>query len=160
MPAKPADTFAPEMPQPEKAQETPPETGKKLPSNVLAFARKYGVSQDELGKLFILDHDPLLPIYKIPAGNIRQAQLSKVMMVLLENALLNNTFNAPYSELRENVREDGLYDSNFNGMLKSNHKFFKGAISQKSINENAVVELTGSGYEKLAAIAKGLGASA
>ena len=41
--------------------------------------------QEELGKLFILDHDPLLPIYKLPNGKTAQAQLSKVMMVLLEN---------------------------------------------------------------------------
>ena len=154
--APPAATGAPAAPP----AEVPTQQGKKLPSNVLAFTRKYTVSQEELGKLFILDHDPLLPIYKLPIGKTAQAQLSKVMMVLLENGLLNNQISAPYTELRENIKEDGLFDPNFNGMLKRNHQLFRGAISKDKIEENAVVELTGAGYEKLAAIVKELGASA
>lgn len=110
---------------------------------MLAFTRKYTASQEELGKLFILDHDPLLPIYKLPTGKTTQAQLSKVMMVLLENGLLNNQISAPYAELRENIKEDGLFDPNFNGMLKRNHQLFRGAILKDKIDENAVVELTG-----------------
>ena len=45
-------------------------------------------------------------------------------------------------------------------MLKRNYQFFKSAVSKDKIDENAVVELTGSGYEKLAAIVKELGSSA
>jgi hypothetical protein len=49
---------------------------KKLSSNVLAFTRKYSISEDELGKLFMLDHEPLLPVYKLPSQT-SQAQLYK-----------------------------------------------------------------------------------
>jgi hypothetical protein len=130
---------------------------RKLPANVLAFARRHAVTQEDLEKLFILDHEPLLPIYKIPTGKIAQAQLFKVMMVLLENGLLNNQLSAPYPELRETVKEDGLYDGNFNGMLKRNHALFRGAITKDSIVEDEAVELTGAGLQRLAEIVKELG---
>ena len=155
-PAKPARPAAPETPAP-PTPETQIQHGKRLPPNVLAFARRQNVTQEELGKLFILDHDPLLPIYKLPQGNTAQAQLSKVMMVLLENGLLNNSLSAPYTELRDNVKEDGLFDGNFNKILKRNHTLFKGAIMKDSIRESETVELTGLGMDKLASIIKEMG---
>ena len=69
----------------------------------MAFAVRNEVTKEQLEKLFMLDHQPLLPIYKIPTGNTAKAQLSKVLMVLLENGLLNNALTAQYSELREAV---------------------------------------------------------
>lgn len=151
-----AERLTPDKPDLAPPQDEPPQSreGKKLPPNVLAFARRQNVSPEELGKLFLLDHEPLLPIYKLPQGKTSQAQLYKVMMVLLENGLLNNSLSAPYSELRENVREDGLFDGNFNGLLKRNHALFKGAITKDSIKETEPIELTGAGMEKLAAIIK------
>jgi hypothetical protein len=134
-----------------------PAQEKKLPPNILAFTRRHTVSPIELGKLFMLDHDPLLPIYKIPHGNMAKAQLTKVLMVLLENGLLNNALTAPYTELRESVKEDGLLDSNFNKMFKRNHGLFRGAISEDTIAEDGIVELTGAGLEKLAEVIKELG---
>ena len=95
-------------------KEEPSATDKRLPPNVLAFAHRHKVTKDDLAKLFMLDHDPLLPIYRFPSGNIAKSQINKVMMVLLENGLLNNALTAPYDELREAVRDDGLYDGNFN----------------------------------------------
>jgi hypothetical protein len=145
---------------PAKTPETPLSPGaqvKKLPTNVLAFARRQNVTEDELGKLFMLEHDPLLPIYKIPQGNISKAQLAKVMMVLLENGLLSNSLTAPYTELRQSVKDDDLYDGNFNKMLKRNAGLFKGAISEDSVTEDGTVELTGAGMEKLAEVVKELG---
>ena len=142
-------------PDPEKNDK--PSSDKKLPSNVLAFAHRHKMTKDDLGKLFMLDHDPLLPIYKIPSGNVAKSQVTKVMMVLLENGLLNNALTAPYGELREAVRDDGLYDGNFNKTLKRNHALFRGAIGEDSIDENGVVELTGGGMEKLAEVIKELG---
>ena len=130
---------------------------KKLPANVMAFAVRNGVAKEQLEKLFMLDHQPLLPIYKIPTGNIAKSQLTKVQMILLENGLLNNALTAPYSELREAVKDDGFYDGNFNKVLKRNHAFFRGAISEDSIDESGVVELTGAGMEKLAEVVKELG---
>lgn len=128
--------------------------GRKLPSNVLGFMHRYTVTADELEKLFILDHDPLLPVYKIPGGNTARAQLYKVMMVLLENGLLNNQLTAPYSELRENVREDGLFDGNFNKTLKKNYELFRSAITKDTIKEGENVELTGAGLARLSEIIK------
>ena len=122
----------------------------------MAFAVRNEVTKEQLEKLFMLDHQPLLPIYKIPTGNTAKAQLSKVLMVLLENGLLNNALTAQYSELREAVKDDGLHDGNFNKVLKRNHALFRGAISEDSIDENGVVELTGTGMEKLAEVVKEL----
>ena len=137
-------------------KENSPASDKKLPPNVLAFAHRNGVTKEDLAKLFMLDHDPLLPIYKIPSGNVAKSQMSKVMMVLLENGLLNNALTAPYGELREAVRDDGLFDGNFNKTLRRNYGLFRGAITQDGINEDGVVELTGSGLEKLAEVIKEL----
>lgn len=151
-PAAPKEEVKPESREDEK-----PVSDKKLPPNVLAFAHRHKVTKDELAQLFMLDHDPLLPIYKIPSGNIAKSQINKVMMVLLENGLLNNALTAPYGELREAVRDDGLYDGNFNKTLKRNHALFRGAIGEDGIDENGVVELTGGGMEKLAEVIKELG---
>jgi hypothetical protein len=151
-PAAPKEVGKPEPQENEKRV-----SDKKLPSNVLDFAHRHKVTKEDLGKLFMLDHDPLLPIYKIPSGNIAKSQINKVMMVLLENGLLNNALTAPYGELREAVKDDGFYDGNFNKTLKRNHALFRGAIGEDGIDENGVVELTGSGMEKLAEIIQELG---
>jgi hypothetical protein len=146
-----------EMPEaeiPPPAQQT-----RKLPPNVLSFIRRYNVSQEELEKLFILDHEPLLPIYKIPSGKMSQAQIFKVMMILLENGLLNNALSAPYAELRDSVKEDGFMDSNFNQTLRRNHMLFRGAITGDAVNADGTVELSGPGMERLAEIIKELGQS-
>jgi hypothetical protein len=139
------------------SKENPPVLDKKLPANVMAFAVRNGVTKEQLEKLFMLDHEPLLPIYKIPTGNIAKSQLTKALMILLENGLLNNSLTAQYSELREAAKDDGLHDSNFNKVLKRNHALFRGAISEDSIDESGVVELTGAGMEKLAEVVKELG---
>jgi hypothetical protein len=150
-------------PEPKAKGEPPPEekqpsaSGKKLPPNVLAFIHRNEVTKDDLGKLFMLEHDPLLPIYKMPMGNISKSQLTKVLMVLLENGLLNNSLAAPYAELREALKDDGLYDTNLNKNLRRNHALFRGAIGEDSIDENGTVELTGPGMVKLAEVIKELG---
>jgi hypothetical protein len=154
-PAEPSAALKePEKPADEKTNIT---QKKRLPSNVLAFAHRNGVTTEDIGKLFLLDHEPILPVYKIPTGKTAYAQMCKVMMVLLENGLLNNSLTAPYPELRESVKEDGFYDGNFNKLLKRNHDLFKGAISEETIEEDKTVELTGAGFTKLAEIVKELG---
>jgi hypothetical protein len=132
----------------------PIQQDRKLPSNVLAFARRHTITTSEIEKLFILDHEPILPVYKVPTGNMAKAQLYKVMMVLLLNGLLNNQLAVPYPELRETLREDGLFDGNFNKMLKRNHALFKGAVTKGSIQETGTVELSGAGFEHLAQLIK------
>jgi len=143
--------------KPEEQKAEAPLQKKKLPSNVLAFAHRNSVTPEDVEKLFLLDHDPILPVYKIPTEKTSHAQMCKVMMVLLENGLLNNQLSAPYPELRESVKEDGFYDGNFNKLLKRNHDLFKGAITEETIKEDAVVELTGAGMAKLAEVVKELG---
>lgn len=159
-PSTPASSAAPAaagIPAVEPAKPAAPaESGFKLASNMLAFTRKYEVSAEMLQKLFILDHEPLLPVYKITTKVTATAQLQKVLMVLLENGLLNNLFKAPYAEVREAVNEVGLRDSNFNKVLKRNHSLFKGAIYEDRIEENETVELTGEGYEQLSKLIKEL----
>ncbi|WP_257194565.1 MULTISPECIES: hypothetical protein [unclassified Bradyrhizobium] len=133
-----------------------PVAGKKLPGNIKAILRRGDVTEDDLGKLFMLEHDPLLPVYKLPKGNTSKAQMAKVMMVLLENGLLNNSLSAPYSELREALKDEGLHDGNFNKVLKRNAELFKGAITKDGIDEIGTVDLSGAGLEKLAETIKEL----
>jgi hypothetical protein len=144
-------------PEPEKpAEPAEPVVGKKLPGNIKAILRRGDVTEDDLGKLFMLEHDPLLPVYKLPKGNTSKAQMAKVMMVLLENGLLNNNISAPYAELREALKDEGLHDGNFNKALKRNADLFRGAITKDGIDENGTVELSGPGFEKLAETIKEL----
>jgi hypothetical protein len=131
-----------------------PQQDKKLPPNVMAFLRRQNLSPDELGKLFMLDHEPLLPVYKMPNGAIAKSQLIKVMMVILENGLLNNSLSASYAELRGSVRDDGFFDSNFNKLFKKD--LFKG-VGKDGVADETIIELTGSGMEKLAEVIKELG---
>jgi hypothetical protein len=128
----------------------------KLPGNVQAFLRRSSMSKAVLDKLFMLDQDPMLPIYNSPTGVMAQAQLQKVLMVMLENALLNNQFKAPYAEVRDTCKEDGLFDGNFNKVLKKNSNLFKGAITPDKINEDEQIELTGEGLIRLADVIKKL----
>ena len=44
--------------------------------------------------------------------------------------LSDNQISAPYTELRETTKRDGLLDGNFNGMLKRNYQFFKSAVPE------------------------------
>lgn len=129
---------------------------KKLPGNIKAILRRGEVTEEDLGKLFMIEHEPLLPVYKLPKGNISKAQMAKVMMVLLENGLLSNNISAPYAELREALKDDGLHDGNFNKVLKRNADLFRGAISKDGIDENGTVELSGPGLERLAETIKEL----
>lgn len=127
---------------------------KKLPSNVLAFAHRQSVTREQIAKLFMFEHDPLLAVYKIDPANTAKAQLTKVMMVILENGLLNNSLSAPFTELREAVRDDGFMDKNFNRNLRHRVNLFKGAVKSDSVDESGTVELTGEGMAKLAEIVK------
>jgi hypothetical protein len=147
----------------EPAPGTPPDTpdfvaqdAVKLPGNVQAFLRRNSMPKTVLDKLFMLDQDPMLPIYNIPTGVMAQAQLQKVLMVMLENALLNNQFKAPYAEVRDTCKEDGLFDGNFNKVLKKNSNLFKGAITPDKINEDEQIELTGDGQIRLAEVVRKL----
>jgi hypothetical protein len=140
--------------EPEPAAEDQQVT-KKLPSNVMALIRRYKVAPERLSKLFMLDHDPLLPVYNIPSGGgLAKAQLNKVMMVILENGLLNNTLSASYSELRTSVEDDGFYDTNFSKLVKRD--LFK-SLGKDGLKEDSIIELSGSGLEKLAEIINELG---
>lgn len=104
----------------------------------------------------MLDQDPILPVYSISTGVMAQAQLQKVLMIMLENALLSNQFKAPYAEVRDTCKEDGLFDTNFNKVLKKNSNLFKGAITADKIEEGQDVELTGEGQIKLSEIIRKL----
>jgi hypothetical protein len=119
--------------------------------------RRHHLEQADIYKLFMMEHEPMLQVYKLPQGNTAKAQLIKVLMLLLENGLLNNVLSAPYTELRTTLKDEGLYDGNFNKVLKKNHALFKGAISKTTIDENGVVELTGPGMDKLAEVIKEIG---
>lgn len=156
-PQKQTPAIASEPPSREEpARNEPAAPSFKLPPNVLVFTRKYDIAPDTLQKLFILDHEPMLPIYNITSKVMRTAQLQKVLMILLENGLLTGKFSASYAELRETINEVGLFDSNFGSGLKKNHALFKGAITAEKINEAQTVELTGPGLEQLAATIKEL----
>jgi hypothetical protein len=144
---KESDNPAPEdKPQPQSA--------KRLPPNVMAFMRRQNITPDDLAKLFMLDHDPLLPVYNIPtSGGMAKSQLTKVMMVILENGLLHNSLSASYGELRSSARDDGFFDGNFNKLFKRD--LFKG-VGKDGVTDDTVIELSGTGMEKLAEVIREL----
>jgi hypothetical protein len=151
----PASHQKPSAPKKEEAEgggekEPPAPDGVKLPGNVLAFLRRHNVPREALDKLFMLDQTPHLQIYKIETSTTTKAQLQKVLMILLENAILSGSFKAPYKEIRESCKEAGLYDGNFNKTLKGNASLFKGAVTADKINDDAQLELTGEGQTRLA----------
>ena len=84
-PAEPAAASKEPAKAPEEKAD--PTQKKKLPSNVLAFAHRNGVTATGHRELFLLDHEPILPVYKIRTGKTAHSQMCKVMMVLLENGL-------------------------------------------------------------------------
>jgi len=130
-------------------------TAYKLPGGVLGFLRRYTVQQEALEKLFMLEQQPILPVYKIDNSVMAKGQLQKVMMILLENALLNNQFKASYKEVRDTCKEEGFYDGNFTQTLRKNSGLFKvGAISKDKIDEEGTVELSSEGFERLATTIK------
>jgi len=57
---------------------------------------------------------------------------------------------------KEVAKEDGLFDTNFNKVLKKNSNLFKGAITADKINEDEDVELTGEGQIRLAEVIRKL----
>lgn len=124
----------------------------KLPGNVLAFLRRNSVPREALDKLFMLDQTPHLQIYKIETSVIAKAQLQKVLMIMLENAILNNAFKVTYKEMREACKEEGLYDGNFNKVLRNNDGCFKGATGNDKISDDTEIELTVNGQTKLAEV--------
>lgn len=140
----------------DKQKEVKPKTGYKLPGNVLVLLRKNGLSETDLEKLFMLDHKPILPLYKVDVSKMSQAQIQKVFMILLENALSTGQFKADYAEIRDACKEEGLFDGNFATNLKNRSDCFKGAITKKSIDNSGTVELSGPGMIKVAEIIKQL----
>jgi hypothetical protein len=136
----------------EQSERAEPIDAIKLPGNVVAFLRRYSIPRDTLDKLFMLDQTPHLQIYSITTSVTAQAQLQKVLMILLENAILTGSFKAPYKEMRESCKEAGLYDGNFNKTLKKNGSIFKGAVTADKINDDEEIELTGAGQARLAEV--------
>lgn len=129
--------------------------GRKLTPNVRSFCHRQQISDADIGKLFLFDQDPMLAVYKVPTANKAKGQLMKTLMVLLENALVNNTFSASYGEVREASREEGLYDSNFNQNLKNNAELFRGNLKGGATDETTI-ELSAAGLDKLGEVVKEL----
>ncbi len=128
----------------------------KLPGNVLVILKKNNLSEKDLEKLFMLDHQPILPIFKIDSSKLAVAQVQQVFMILLENALTTGQFKALYSDIRDACKDAGFHDSNFTANLKKHFESFKGTITEKTIDENGTVELSPQGLSKLAEIIKQL----
>ena len=131
----------------------------KLPGNVLAMLRKNGLTKDNLEKIYMLDHEPILPTYNIDTRKMATAQFQRTLMVLLENALTTGYFKAEYAEVRDTCKEEGVYDSNFTANLRAKAKYFRGPITSKSVNDTDVVELSGEGTTALAELIRELGQS-
>lgn len=131
----------------------------KLPGNVLAMLRKNDLSKENLEKIFMVDHEPILPTYNIDTKRMSTAQIQRTLMVLLENALTTGYFKAAYSEIRDTCKEEGLYDGNFTANLRKKAKYFRGPITGKSVKDTDIVELSGEGTTALAELIRELGQS-
>lgn len=124
----------------------------KLQGNVKALLRRGALADTDLENLFMLDHEPIMPIYKLTSTKTSEKQLQTVLLILLENAITSGTFKAPYREIRETCKEQGLVDANFASGLRRNNGLFKSAIKADTIAEEEDVELSGQGLDALATL--------
>jgi len=132
---------------------------RKLPGNVLAMLKRNKLGHTSLEKLYLLDHDPIMSIYNLDASKLAPAQVNKTMMILLENAFTTNEFKAEYTEIRQTLQEEGLYDSNLTANLRKTKSYFKGSLVDKTgkISPTDIIELSGLGIKRLAELIQELG---
>lgn len=127
-----------------------PETSKRafvIPIDVRAFLRQYGISDENLKKLYLLDPEDVRSIYTLQETRTSRAQIQVTLLTALENALRNNKFEFTIENVRGRCKDPHkIYDpNNYMANFRNNAKLFKSL-------EDPSVELSPDGKSELADI--------
>ncbi len=81
-----------------------------LPSHVMAFMRRKGVTQEQIEEIVMLEGDELHFIKEPEHGQAAKGQKDWALLLALKNGILNNSLKADPEEIRSMVQEKGFYD--------------------------------------------------
>ena len=127
-----------------------PETSKRafvIPIDVRAFLRQYGISEENLKNLYLLDPEDVRSIHTVQETRTSRAQIQVTLLTALENALRENKFEFSIENVRGRCRAHKIYNaSNYMANFRNNAKFFKG------LEDPEHVELSPDGKSELADI--------
>lgn len=133
----------------EKVEKQKGEEGFIIPIDARAFLQTYGVPEEKIGKLFLIEKNGIRPIYKITTTKKSGAQIQLALLAALENAVQKqgNKFEFSIENVRERCQKNNVYDSpNFRAHFKNNIKLFK------SLDDEEHVELSPEGQTELAEV--------
>lgn len=133
----------------EEAEEQKGEMEFIIPIDVRAFLQTYGVPEETIGKLFLIQKNEIRPIYKITTTKKAKAQIQLALLAALENAVQKqgNKFEFSIEKIREECQKHKVYDlANFRSIFKKNEKLFK------SLDDEEHVELSPEGQTELAEV--------
>lgn len=120
-----------------------------IPIDVRAFLQTYGVPEETIGKLFLIEKNETRPVYKITTTKKSEAQIQLALLTALENAVQKqgNKFEFSIEKVREQCQSQKVYDrANFKANFRNNKKLFK------SLDDEEHVELSPEGQTELAEV--------
>ncbi|MBW2972861.1 hypothetical protein KY346_00535 [Candidatus Woesearchaeota archaeon] len=117
----------------------------KIPLDVRAFLEQYGVSEEKLQKLFLMQGEEVKEKFNITTSKKARAQIQLALLSALQNALKGEKFQFSIATVKQQCEDHKAYDlPNFRGIFKKNQGLFK------NLDDDENVELSPSGKEKLA----------
>jgi hypothetical protein len=97
----------------------------KLPMRVRGFLKKYELTADQLGKLFLVEADQVEPTWHLKTTKFATAQIQCALLHALGNALRSGDFSFQLEEVRQDATQKSYYDSaNFMATFKKNKALF------------------------------------
>jgi len=115
------------------------------PVQVKAFMSQYGITEDNLNKIFLLEGENAEPIFNLKAKKAAKAQIQLSLLKALENALKNSGFKFSVEEVRELCKKHKCYDNaNFSSIFKKYSNLFD------SLEDGENVSLSPEGKQQLA----------
>lgn len=128
------------------------EKGFLIPIDVKAFLEQYSLSQDIIGKQFVISGSEIRPKYSLGTTKKAVAQIHHALLLALEQSLTSGKFEFELEVLRTRCIDYKCYDStNFSATMKKNKKLFK------DLNKGQPVSLAPDGKAELADILASLG---
>jgi len=114
---------------------------------VKAFLQKYGLSIDQLGKLFLIEEHLVEPIYKIKTVKMAKSQIQLSLLEALKEAIKSGNFRFEIEGIRSLCKDKKFYDSaNFSATFNNNKDLFK----NETFKKGEPLELSEEGMKELA----------
>ena|GEM_PF-790309 len=117
-----------------------------IPIDVRAFLQQYGIPEDKIQNIFVIDGENIRPTYHIKTTAKSEAQIQVALLTALENALRpGGRFEFSMEAVRQRCKDEVVYDAkNFSAHFKNNIGLFK------SLKDEEHVELSPDGKAELA----------